>query len=56
MPWDFDKFKKYITESCANEIDERDEGKFKEEYMKLVAQVGFIHEVSQNSHANSWCV
>ena len=55
MPWDFNKFKQYITESCANEIDERDEGNFKEEYMKLVTQVEFIHEVSQNSHANSWC-
>ena len=57
MPWDFNQFKQYINESCANKIDERDEGnsKFNEEYMKLVSQVEVIHEVSQSSHANSWC-
>ena len=55
MPWNFNQFKRYINESCANRIDERNERMFKEEYMKLVAHVEFIHQVSQISHASSWC-
>ena len=55
LPWDFNAFKQYISESCANEIDEHDETYFFEEYMKLGTQLEFIHQLSQNKHANSWC-
>ena len=56
LPWDFSAFKQYISESCAKEIGERDEiNNFSEEYMKLVTQIEFIHQLSQSPHANSWC-
>lgn len=56
LPWDFNAFKQLISESCAKEIAERDEeGEFSEEYMKLTTQIEFVHQLSQSSHANSWC-
>lgn len=56
LPWDFIAFKQFISESCVKEISEHDEkSDFSEEYMKLVTQIEFIHQLSQSSHANSWC-
>ena len=55
LPWDFNAFKQYISESCANEIDKHGENYFLEEYMKLGTQLQFIHQLSRNLHANSWC-
>ena len=56
LPWDFNAFKQFTSESCAKEIGERDEkSEFTMEYMKLTSQIEFIHQLSQSSHANSWC-
>ena len=56
LPWDFNAFKQFVSESaCMQEINEHHENN-SIEYMKLVAQLGFIHQISEkNSHANSWC-
>ena len=54
--WNFTEFKSYMTEECGQDIDDQLKNEqFSSEYMKLVSQVDFIHQLSKNPRANSWC-
>ena len=54
--WNFTEFKSYMTEECGQDIDDQLKNEqFSSEYMKLVSQVDFIHQLSENPRANSWC-
>ena len=55
VPWDFEAFKQFVSESCVQEIDEHNNQNFFNEYQELVRQLVFINQLSQSSHANSWC-
>lgn len=56
VPWNFEEFKSYTTAACDGEIDERlGNSSFNSEYMKLESQVQFIHQLSENPHAGTWC-
>ena len=59
VPWNFNEFKdhsSFIHESCKTEIDTYvGSEKFSKEYLELVDHVGFIDQLSQNPHVNSWC-
>ena len=57
VPWDFSALRDTLTANdCKAVISERlGDDSFNTEYMKLVSYVNFIHQLSENQHASTWC-
>ena len=54
--WNFTEFKSDMKEECGKVIDDQLENEqFSSEYKELESQVDFIHQLSENPRANSWC-
>lgn len=59
VEWNFAELNKTVISdsTCKEEINERLRKKqFMTEYMKLASQLEFVRQISESSHANSWCV